>query len=242
MAVLPGLVTDRDDEAAFRIAEASPDRRSTPSSALLAVAAAGRALMTRAVPTGSDPNCSRTRGRRRRVTRCRTTELPTFAETTNPARGGTSCRVGSRWMTKRRVPARRPPLTTAAKSAPVRRRASADSTMRRSVAVGRNSGRDLVAALATTRGENRATGAGAHAQTEAVDLGPTAVVRLKGALAHGDLSRSEKLRDYLLRRLQRTARPDGDVPPNCNAVHHQAYRRAGRSRWTCSAWPHRSTG
>ena len=117
----------------FLIAAANPDRRSAPSSTLVAVAADGSARMTSAVPSGSEPNCSRTRGRRRRVTRWRTTELPTFAETTKPARAGSCCCVVSTCTTRRLVPARRPPLTTAAKSSAARRRAPAGSTMRRSV-------------------------------------------------------------------------------------------------------------
>jgi hypothetical protein len=75
--------------ADFRTAEANPDSRSTLSSALVAAAAEGRALITKADPAGNKANCARTSGRSRRVTRWRTTELPTFAETTKPARGGT---------------------------------------------------------------------------------------------------------------------------------------------------------
>src|SRR5690606_11942697 len=46
------------------------------------------------------------------------------------------------------------------------------------------SGRELGATLATAGREDRATGAGAHAQPEAVGLGTTPVVRLEGPLAH----------------------------------------------------------
>ncbi len=35
-----------------------------------------------------------------------------------------------------------------------------------------------------TRGQDGATGAGAHAEAEAMGLGPPTVVRLEGALAH----------------------------------------------------------
>ena len=45
------------------------------------------------------------------------------------------------------------------------------------------SGGEAVAALATTGGQDRATGAGAHAQAETVGLVPTTVVRLERALA-----------------------------------------------------------
>jgi hypothetical protein len=50
------------------------------------------------------------------------------------------------------------------------------------------SGRQLVAALTATGGQDGSTGAGAHPQAEAVGLGPATVVGLKGALAHGYLS------------------------------------------------------
>src|ERR1700712_6023002 len=53
---------------AFLIAATKPDRRSEASSTLVAVAADGSALTTNAVPLGSEPNSSRTKGRRRRVT------------------------------------------------------------------------------------------------------------------------------------------------------------------------------
>ncbi len=46
------------------------------------------------------------------------------------------------------------------------------------------SGRELGTALATARSENRAATARAHAQTEAVGLRTTTVVRLEGPLAH----------------------------------------------------------
>src|SRR5215210_4485909 len=74
-------------------------------------------------------------------------------------------------------PARRPDRTTAVNSGRRRRRACAGST----------SGGELVATLAPAAGEDRATGAGAHPQPEAVRLGPTAVVRLERALAHEGL-------------------------------------------------------
>ncbi|MDQ1734640.1 MAG: hypothetical protein QOH56_891 [Pseudonocardiales bacterium] len=45
--------------------------------------------------------------------------------------------------------------------------------------------RQFGAALATTRRQDGAAGAGTHPKPEAVGLGPTAVVRLEGPLAHG---------------------------------------------------------
>ena len=46
-------------------------------------------------------------------------------------------------------------------------------------------GRQFGAALTPASAEDRAASASAHAQTEAVGLSPTAVVRLEGPLAHG---------------------------------------------------------
>jgi len=57
------------------------------------------------------------------------------------------------------------------------------------------SGRDLGAALAATRGEDGAAGAGAHPRAEAVVLGPAAVVRLESPLAHDGLLSFSLLRD-----------------------------------------------
>jgi len=45
--------------------------------------------------------------------------------------------------------------------------------------------RELAAALPATGLQDGATGAGTHAQPETVGLGPPAVVRLEGPLAHG---------------------------------------------------------
>src|SRR5215218_3634571 len=74
-------------------------------------------------------------------------------------------------------PARRPDRTTAVNSGRRRRRACAGNT----------SGGELLAALATAAGEDRAARTGAHPQPEAVGLGPTTVVRLERALAHEGL-------------------------------------------------------
>src|SRR5450756_251955 len=43
---------------------------------------------------------------------------------------------------------------------------------------------ELIAALATARGQDGAAGAGTHPPTEAMDLGPPTVIRLERALAH----------------------------------------------------------
>jgi len=50
------------------------------------------------------------------------------------------------------------------------------------------SDRQALAALAATAGQDRATGAGPHAQTETVHLVTATVVRLVGTLAHGYFS------------------------------------------------------
>jgi hypothetical protein len=47
------------------------------------------------------------------------------------------------------------------------------------------SGRQFAATLGPAGGDDGATGTGAHAQPEPVLLGPSTVVRLEGALAHG---------------------------------------------------------
>jgi hypothetical protein len=49
----------------------------------------------------------------------------------------------------------------------------------------RRSGRKLATTLAAPRGDDGTAGAGAHTQPEPVRLRPPAIVRLKGALAHG---------------------------------------------------------
>ena len=53
---------------------------------------------------------------------------------------------------------------------------------------------DLLAALAAARGKDGAASTGTHALTEAVDLGPPAVVRLERALAHWNSRSVRKLR------------------------------------------------
>ena len=94
--------------------------------------------------------------------------------------------VASRWTTTAGAPARAPRRTARPKS---RLGATARVLGEHGAArVGRQAD-ELGAALAATGREDRAAGAGAHAQPEAVRLGPTAVVRLEGALAHGRLRR-----------------------------------------------------
>ncbi len=111
---------------ALRPAARNPLSRSEASDAPRAEAAAGKARITRSVPAGRPASRGRTRGRSRRMTRCRTTELPTLVETTKPARAGAvddrsaadepACPGRSRCRTRCWVPARCPYRTTAAKS------------------------------------------------------------------------------------------------------------------------------
>jgi hypothetical protein len=115
--------------------------------------------------------------RSRLATWCLTTDPPTPLLTIRPTRAGSVPSRGSRWSTRVGLGARRPVRTAAVKS--VRRciRCAEGST---------GSGCETSAALATPRGENRATCASAHAKPEAVSLGSTPVVGLERTL-HADL-------------------------------------------------------
>jgi hypothetical protein len=123
--------------AATSLSRRQAASRSLPSSALDAVAAAGSARMTNALPGARVPSRWATRWRSRRETRWRTTELPTALLTTKPTRTGGPVRVRSMsgfWLitactTSRDRPARRPCRVTWAKS-PLRvSRAVAGSTV-----------------------------------------------------------------------------------------------------------------
>ena len=97
----------------------------------------------------------------------------------------------------------------------------------------RPSGRQFAAALAAARSEDRAAGAGAHAQPEAVRLRPAAVVRLEGALAHGQAPKSaDRHADGL--RAARPAGPDGCRParPDVPGGHMPPSKRARHDRTT----------
>ena len=166
---------------------------------------AGRARTTTRDPWGNPSTRSRIRWRSCRLTRLRCTAEPTALLTTKPTdvcppvRGTlvpvtlvpiTTCvtRVGCAPLAPRRIVCR--------KSSPLRMRWLRASN---------GSGRQLGATLAPTIGEDRAAGAGAHAQTEAVLLGATTVVGLEGALAHDCSS------DLGLGRSTATARPRPDT-------------------------------
>src|SRR5690349_17263412 len=146
---------------------------SAPSWSKPACAAGGFARMTRSTPAGTSASRAATSARSRRFVRFRTTAPPTALDTTKPTRGGCPARASDdpAWTTISVEPARAPlgPRSAAAKSELSRSRCPAGST-------GTASGGELGATLGATGREDGATRAGAHAQTEAVDLGPTTVV------------------------------------------------------------------
>ena len=176
---------------------------SEPSRVESAAADFGSARTTIRVPGGSRSSLSRMTCRRRRATRCRTTEPPTALLTTSPTRGQLCARAGSvalrtrapetgasgaappwTWSGTRTCittsvrPARRPCRITVEKSSRWVNRAAAGSTVCRG-----RSGGQLLPALAAARGQDRPAGARPHPEPEAVGTRTTAVVRLKGALA-----------------------------------------------------------
>jgi hypothetical protein len=156
--------------------------RSRPSRAESAMAASGSARTTTPDPDSSAASLVAICARSRRTTRCRTTLPPTERPTTNPTRGGPS--LSPRWRCTTRHPrrAREPERTTALKSDERRIRLAGDSTQ---IADECRLGRQFAATLAAASGDDGAAGTRTHAQPEAVRLSPAAVVRLKGALAHG---------------------------------------------------------
>ena len=156
------------------------------------LARAGSARTTTRLPSGSLSIRSRIRCRSWRLTRLRSTADPTALLTTKPTDvgppvPGTTCvtRVGCTPLAPRRIVCR--------KSSPLRMRWTRASN---------GSGRQLGATLAATVREDRAAGAGAHAEAEAVLLGTTTVVRLESTLAHDVF-----LTDLSLGRSTATARP-----------------------------------
>lgn len=181
---------------------------SRPRAAESAVAEPGRARMTTRDPGGSVDTRPRIRCRRRRATRCRTTEPPTALLTTKPIRGPGGRTAGSvvgsvegsvvgsttpgsarsTCITTSLRPIRRPRRTVAAKSSRWVSRAAVGSNARRA-----GSGGQLLPALTTTRRKDCPTRAGAHPQAEPVGTGATAVVRLKRALALGHCSAPVRL-------------------------------------------------
>lgn len=159
--------------------------RSAPSSRKDRPAATGCARTTSRVPGANKGSRSATRCWRRRRTWLRTIAPPTPRPTTKPARGEESVvAAGSlyTWTTRSGRPLRRPRRTASANSGRRRSREATGST--RTPLLPGASGRQFGATLAAPCREDRPACAGAHAQPEPVRLRTTAVVRLKGALAH----------------------------------------------------------
>lgn len=187
---------------------------------MVGVARTGQRSYDNKATGGSSASRSRTRWRSLRFTAVRTTAPPTALLTTKPARGGgtvSPVTCGSisplrRWTTSSGRPARRPRRTAVAKSSRRLSRFSVGSTSWTC----KRSGGQAAAALATAVCENRAAGTGTHAQTEAVGLGATAVVRLEGALAHSGAP--EMIRVLAGHRLAVTVRPRGT---RVNALVHR---------------------
>ena len=172
--------------------------RSAARSTWRAPAADGSARNTSRQPPGSQATRLRISSRSRRFTRLRTTAEPTARLTTKPTFGpasvGTAPAGSSRAPATTAPPARRPERSVRRNSSgllirvccgsttpPVQPRLPATGPEDPSVA---ESDGELLAALATTRGEHGAAGPGTHPQAEAVDLRPPTVVRLERALAH----------------------------------------------------------
>src|SRR5450759_3178603 len=100
-------------------------------------------------------------------------------------------------LPERDPPAPRAPRRTTAKSALLRRRSRAGRTRRAS-------GGQFGATLDATSSKDGAAGASAHAQAEAVGLGPSTVVRLEGALAHEILRYCTAIRGSVLKVMRGT--------------------------------------
>lgn len=170
-------------------------------------AAAGRARTTTSYPRGCAPTHSAAAWRSLRLTRFRVTAFPTFLPTMKPTREGAASDVLAPYSTTFRRPDRAPERTVRAKSAadltrwiigsmgvpcsssrkgsPCRRDHPRDAWR------GRNRlCREFGTALAAARRQDGTTSAGAHAKTETVLLGTTAVIRLKSPLAHCSYSRT----------------------------------------------------
>lgn len=165
---VPTLVTARDQA----------ETRSGASSAGT-VAARGSARTTTSTPDGVSGSSPAARWRRRRLTRLRVTALPTCLETTKPTRtDGPGDRPACTTSVGR--PARAPRRVVRRKSSELLIRAERGSTG------GQNrSGRELGAALATARGEDRPAGTSPHPEAEAVGAAATPIARLERTLAHG---------------------------------------------------------
>ena len=88
----------------------------------------------------------------------------------------------------------------------------------------RTSSSQFGAALTAPGGEDRTAGAGAHSQAKAVRLGPTAIVGLEGALAHGVS-------------LRRSAGPGREPAADCGGL-SVVSRSVGGLSVVCRLLPH----
>ena len=140
-------------------------------------------------PSGTTGTSSRHTARSRRRTVLRTTALPTALVTMKPNRLAPGVPRSSTCSTAADVLRRRPRRTVLRKSAGRTTRFTLASTCRLT-RKGELSGQ-LGAALGTTSAQDGAAGAGAHAKTEAVNLGTTTVVRLESSLAHSGISKAQ---------------------------------------------------
>jgi hypothetical protein len=164
-----------------RAAVSSATSRSAPRSAYARVAAGASARTTTPASAGIVSSRARTRARRRRLTLFRVTAFPMDLDTTRPTpdqvRGRSVSRGAPRATHARHAHRGAPPARTPQGGASGALLAAPEQT----------SGRELFATLAPTSGEDRAACTCAHAQTEAVGLGPAPVVRLERALGHESL-------------------------------------------------------
>ena len=97
-------------------------------------------------------------------------------------------------------------------------------------APGRFSDGELLAALAAARGKDCAASTGTHTLTEAVDLGPPAVVRLERALAHWDSRSFGKLSSIKGRHVVRRALKGMGAPDMAQPVNGTGDPRAGQTK------------
>ncbi len=156
---------------------------SAARSAWCAPAARGAARNTSRLPPGSAPRYPRTKCLSRRRTLFRTTADPTALLTTNPTSGGPrSSERTSRCPETSGRPARLLPARVAAAKSALRRILATAGSISTPAPI--RSGAEARAPLAASSREDGTARPGAHAQAEAMSLGPAAVVRLKSTLAH----------------------------------------------------------
>ncbi len=182
--------------------------RSVDSSGQPASADGGRALTTKSRPCGFLSRTTAAAARSLRLTRLRVTAFPTFFPTINPNRLESAMEVTDPYSTTFRRPERAPERTVRENSGAVRILFTAGSMeypvspsstgagcYRRGLRIARSRWlgrlcREFGTALAAACRQNGTACAGTHAEAETVLLGTTAVIRLKGPLAHCNYSRT----------------------------------------------------